>query len=874
MNRATFFKERFFFRRSALRYAVLGVIILAVPPVSALAQTAQSVVTPWSVEDTQHQSRIRQYQNFRSLQTDEPQALLQDEPVSYEYADSQPKIEPDQSPQTIKKSSSPLPVKSLPSALERMYSKRGGANLEQFGYDLFGVPDENMRATLDALAEKGPSIPSGAVQDNFILGAGDELEIFFTGQRTDRDLYKIDSQGFLVIPDFPPIPAAGRTIGQVRISVEAAAQNLYNTVPYISLSSVKQIGVLVIGHAKRPGRQTLTVFHTVLDAIIGAGGIEKTGSLRQIKLVRNGHSTAIDIYSLLMGNGENSDIQLRDGDRLIIPAIGPTVAIAGEVKRPGIYEIQPRFSGTQDEPENRSEKLTLNEMLNLGGGVLSPGRNRFLMLSVTSAGQENGREIDDASAPAFADGSILIVSKGSEKREGTIELKGHTRRPGLHALEDNKSLKALLSADDISGSDVYPLIGVIERHDQEHLSRNLLDFPPQLVLKGKYDRGLEDGDIVHLFSAEQIRSLFISSEEPSLLHEVSASSREGGEPETIDPSIADFLRERTAFLRGALREPGPYPVAEGISLESALAAAGGLSLEADRSNMEITTTHGKAPAQRTRIDLNKTNPATIKIGAGDAVRVNQKFNKITEKSALVMGEVRNPGRYDLLPGDKVSDLLARAGGLTDQAYPFGAIFSRESERKAEETRFQAQARDVEQSVAAALEADDEKIDAGKIAEARQLASELRNARGVGRLTVEADPAVLAAQPELDMLLEPGDRLFIPKRNLTVRVSGEVLSPASLQFRENKASIDYIHEAGGFTFNADRERTFVIYPDGSAQPLQVSSWNYKPVMIPPGSTIVVPRDPKPFDFIQSAKDVSQILSNLAVTAIFVDDLKDD
>ncbi|HOO81795.1 MAG TPA: capsule biosynthesis GfcC family protein, partial [Alphaproteobacteria bacterium] len=94
-----------------------------------------------------------------------------------------------------------------------------------------------------------------------------------------------------------------------------------------------------------------------------------------------------------------------------------------------------------------------------------------------------------------------------------------------------------------------------------------------------------------------------------------------------------------------------------------------------------------------------------------------------------------------------------------------------------------------------------------------------------------------------------------------------------QFRERKASLDYIHEAGGFTFHADKDRTFVIYPDGAAQPLQVSSWNYNPVMIPPGSTIVVPRDPKPFDFIQSAKDVSQILSNLAVTAIFIDDVAD-
>mgnify|MGYP000622121892 FL=1 len=222
----------------------------------------------------------------------------------------------------------------------------------------------------------------------------------------------------------------------------------------------------------------------------------------------------------------------------------------------------------------------------------------------------------------------------------------------------------------------------------------------------------------------------------------------------------------------------------------------------------------------------------------------------------------------------MSDLLERAGGFTAQAYPDGAIFSRESERKAEVSRFKAQSRDIKRSIAAALEMNDEKINAAKIAEARALADELENAQGIGRITIEADLAKLKTRPELDALLESGDRIFIPKRSLNVRVRGEVLSAASLQFRENKDPIDYIHEAGGFSFHADKDRTFVIYPDGSAQPLQVSAWNHKAAFIPPGSTIIVPRDPKPFDFIESAKDISQILSNLAITAIFIDDVRED
>ena len=843
---------------------------------TALAQNAQPVVAPWSVDNTDAQSRIRQYQNFKQLQADPPQRLARNESNTYRYAPQQGTQEA--SPRNPLMQALPAQTAETPSALEDMYAERIVDEPQQFGYSMFGVPDETLRGTLEQAAKNSPSLPSGAVQDHFILSSGDDLEVFFTGQRTDRGTYRINSQGLLIIPDFPPIPAAGRTIGQVRISIEAAARNLHNTTPYVSLASVRQIGVLVVGHAKRPGRQTLTVFHTVLDALMEAGGIEKTGSLRQIKLVRDGRSTRIDLYALLMHGSTHIDMQLRDGDRIIVPAIGPTVAISGEIKRPGIYEILNDMRGMRHKPETRSEKLTLNEMLELGGGVLAPGKNRFIKLGVTPDGQEVTEEISDPFKPAFSDGSILTVSKGTAKREGSIELTGHTNRPGLHALGKNKTLSALLPNEDLLGPDIYPLIGVIERWDADQLTRRLIDFPLRLVLKGDYDRKLEDGDIVHLFSKTQIQNLEEKIDTDRSVSEGSLPLEEEPEADILrdDETLAAYLRERAAFLRGAIRSEGPYPVSEGVSLESILAVAGGLALEADRSNIEVTSAHNNdgAGTTRTRVDLRDSDPADIIIGAGDSVRVNQKFNKIKDNSVLIMGEVHNPGRYDLVPGDKISDLLKRAGGLTDQSYPYGAIFSRESERRAEEMRFRAQAREVELAIGAALEADDKKVNAGKIAEARSLASELREAEGVGRITVESDPAVLSVTPELDLLLESGDRLYIPRRNLTVRVRGEVLSPASLQFRERKNSLDYIHEAGGFTFNADKDRTFVIYPDGSAQPLQVSAWNYKPVMIPPGSTVVVPRDPKPFDFIQSAKDVSQILSNLAVTAIFVDDVADD
>ena len=779
-----------------------------------------------------------------------------------------------------------------PSALEGMYSKRIVDELEQFGYDLFGVPSSQTAYALDNFAQN--TRPMGAVQDDFTLSSGDEIEVLFTGQKNEREIYVINERGQLLLPDMPPIPAAGRSIGQVRVSIQAAANNLHNTEAYVSLATVRQIGVLVIGHVKRPGRQTMTVFHTALDALMAAGGIDKTGSLRQIKIVREGRSGKIDLYSLLLHGASSPDLRLQDGDRIIVPAIGPTVAVAGEVKRPGIYEILPRVNGMRHQPEETSEKLSLNEMLELGGGVLAPGKNRFLKIAIDPLGAENLEDVHEPFQPAFGDGAVLIVSKGTEKRAGSVELQGHTRRPGMYALSENTTLSALLSSEDILGPDIYPLIGVIERWNTQQLTHELISFPLRLALKGDYDRTLEDGDVVELFSNEQIENLAYEKAgvrdtknneygraEEDFFTPAAFGSRGPENKEALkehgdvieDTVLSSFLRERAAFIRGAVRKPGAYPVGEGTSLDSIVSAAGGLSLEANVNNIEITS-KGLHGITRNTIDTDIERPADVMIGPGDAVRVMQRFQKIKDNSVQIMGEVRNPGRYDLLPGDKISDLIVRAGGYTEQAYPKGAIHSRKSERKAEKMRNQAQARDIRRSVASAIETDEGKVDAARIAEARALAEELENIETVGRITVEADLATLKLQPELDALLEPGDYLFVPKRSLNVRVSGQVLSPAMLQFREGKDPLKYINEAGGFTFHADKDRTFVLYPDGSAQPLKVSAWNHRATFIPPGSTIVVPRDPEPFDFIESAKDISQILSNLAITAIFIDDVRDD
>ena len=753
------------------------------------------------------------------------------------------------------------------SALEKMYVRRIEDSPKQYGYDLFSDIDPKSIT----------AAPMGALQDDFVLGTGDKLLITFTGQRTDHAIYKVAPSGNIIIKDLPPLPAAGKTLAQLRNALNAQLTSMHNTQSYVSLSAVRQISVLVVGHVKKPGRKTLNAFHSVLDALGTAGGITKDGSLREIKLVRAGRSTIIDLYTLLLDGAPEIDMALKDGDRLIVPPIGPSVAIAGTVKRPGIYELK-----KTSQKLRKDEYLTLDEMLELSGGVLVPGQNRFIRYALDKNGQENIQEIKDLSARLFGDGAILSVMSGEAKRKGTVELAGQTRRPGVYDLSHNKKLSDLLSNPNILGDDIYPLLGIIERWDTEQLSTRILSFPVRSVLKHEFDITIAENDVIRLFSNQEIKELFstyISETKES--EKTQKTSQKRGHESKKDGALKIYLKEHSVHVRGAVRSPGHYPVAEGITLENILAVAGGVTLEADPNSVEITSanfatkeqTQEHSKTRRMVISLNNTSAVNYTLSAGDSVRVNQKYRKLEEKTVRIFGEVLHPGEYDVLPGDTVLSLIKRAGGLTQQAYPAGAIFSRLSERRAQELRFRKAAHDMQRALAAAIENDKERPNATQIEMVRTLASELENVEAVGRITIEADPAVLTVKPELDMLLEKGDRLFIPRRPLSVRVSGEVLSPSALQFKEDKSPLDYIHEAGSFTFHADKDRTFVLYPDGSAQPLQVNTWNHKPIFIPPGSTIVVPRDPKPFDFIEGAKEVGQILSNLAVTAVFIDDIRD-
>ena len=342
------------------------------------------------------------------------------------------------------------------------------------------------------------------------------------------------------------------------------------------------------------------------------------------------------------------------------------------------------------------------------------------------------------------------------------------------------------------------------------------------------------------------------------------------------PTLLPFLLDQSILLAGEVRLPGLYPVLEDTGLDMVLAASGGTADTADLSVVEFAREPlegaGAIPLSRVQLDLRSRNFAAIRLSPRDAIRVPRGFGDRDTGPVALVGEFLRPGTYDIRRGERLSELLARAGGLTAQAYPYGAVFTRESVRQRQQEGFQRTARELETSliqVAAGQAVAGSRagnVDVGGAINAGQaLAGSLREARAAGRMVVEANPVVLASRPDLDVLLEPGDLIVIPKRPNEVTVVGAVLNPGSLQFASGWRAVQYVRAAGGEQRFADISRAFVVLPNGQTTPAGLGSWQAGGPPIPPGSLVVVPQDPSPYETWGFIRDLTAVLGQLSISS---------
>jgi polysaccharide export outer membrane protein len=371
-----------------------------------------------------------------------------------------------------------------PSRLEQIMSARAGIVLRQFGYTWFGIGRQVI-------------VPeTGAVQDDYVMGPGDEVVFSLRGQENSDVRTTVDRNGSVTLPRLKPIPAAGRNFGSFRQDLDAAVHRAYvASTASVAIGRVRQISVLVSGEVNAPGLRIVTGLSSVTDALLLSNGVRKTGSLRNIHVQRNGHDYVVDLYGVLTAGSQAGMMRLADGDRIVVPPLGRTVAVAGLVRQPGIYELPAR-----------ADSISAKSLLTLAGGQEVRGRYRLAVQRIEADGQLNLVPLQGDSGQ-IRDSEILRVDLGADLASSQATLSGGLGLAGQYAVSAGTRLSDMIRAPGALGQSPYTLFGIIVRKDPHTLLRSLIAFTPVAVLNGSEDMQLQTDDVVRPISVGEAQLL-------------------------------------------------------------------------------------------------------------------------------------------------------------------------------------------------------------------------------------------------------------------------------------------------------------------------------------------------------------------------------
>jgi polysaccharide export outer membrane protein len=768
--------------------------------------------------------------------------------------------------------------------------------LKPFGYELFTAGATTFAPATD--------IP---VPADYIVGPGDSIRVQLFGNDNGNYSLLVGRDGQINFPKLGPVAVAGQRFERVReMLTERVGRELIGVQSSISLGELRSIRVFLLGDVRQPGSYTVSSLATITHLLFVGGGITEVGSLRRIELKRGGNRVQqLDLYNLLLDGDSGSDARLQPGDVVFVPPVGARVSAAGAVKRPAIYELD--------------HETSLDEVITLAGGLEASVNTGTAQLERYEANRREIRQIDLARDADLAievrDGDFLRVGPVAAAIDDKVRIIGHVRYPGPYQWKPGYDLRSLLGTARIKPSDAraeaYLPLGLIERTDPATGVRGWHSFnvgtavdpatpatplnrDDRVVILTRDDvsyldsrevRKVASGDFTGVEGCEALQLLaeLANSERAARFlkaysaesTKISATARTDADTDRCPPLFKaapralQYLLEESTAVYGEVRRPGLYPIARGTRLETLIASAGGLSNESDRANIEFVS-YSEAlatgqPRYRT-LDLGQPDALAMAISPGDLFNFKPLYLGQEVGTARIQGEVRFPGSYGILRGERLSQLMKRAGGVTSNAYPYGAVFTRSSARIAERDSYARAATDLQEAMVTAVTSGALGKDASNSAQfLGTVIARLQSAEAVGRVVIEADPSILEARPEIDPIVEPGDLLVMPKRPISVTVIGQVLNPGSLAFAPGAGLRDYIERAGGYSQAADDDRVFVILPNGTAQKFKANFWNYKTQDIPPGSVIVVPRDAAPFNLVAFSERLFGLLSNLAISA---------
>lgn len=718
---------------------------------------------------------------------------------------------------------------------------QGREALEPFGYEIFQRGQS--RLSLLGWPDSGASLP---VPADYTVGPGDIVQLFLFGKETGRHDVEITSDGTLQVPELGPVSVAGMRFSAMKDLVERRVrEETIGMQATVSMGELRSVEVFVIGEVNRPGLHQVSALSTAINALYAAQGITKIGSMRDIRVIRGGENVSrLDLYDLLLDGNPRGDVRLESGDVLFVPSTGPRVGVIGEAHRPAWYET--------------ADGMTLAQLLDNAGGPTPAADLRHVQVERPGAdGRIEFINIDGTDRQGLGTrlrgGDLVTIPKITDIAENAILLHGYFASPGARAWRQGLQLSDVISGRHALGADPDLDYGVIVRPAASGRGVAVRTFSPRAVLAGEEDFPLEPRDELYTFGYD----------EPVARRAL------------LNPLIDRLRRQATrdgeatiAQVTGAVRAPGYYPVSSDMRLSDLLRAAGGLGESAYRETAEITRFDVRGGEQR-EVEHVEVNLAAVLRGdpAGDLMVEPHDVLNIkeipawSERGAVELrGEVRFPGTYPIRPGETLAQIVERAGGLSEYAYPQAAVFTRETLREREQRQIDNMVRRLEADVAAAA-AQGGAAGAQAQAIAGSLVEQLRETRAVGRLVIDLPRLLAARDDESGVLVHDGDTLVIPPRPQEVSVLGEVHFPTSHIFEPGLRGTEYLERSGGVTARADTRRIYVVRANGSVE----TPGRRGRIQVQPGDTIVVPLDADRLPAMVRVMNISQVLYQLGIAA---------
>ena len=691
--------------------------------------------------------------------------------------------------------------------------------IKVFGRDIFRTANLTFEPSMNI-----------ATPVNYRLGPGDQLQIEVWGASEANITQKVTPDGYISIPNVGPINVNGLTVQAASNRIKAKLSQIYSgmassnvnlsTNVKVSLGQIRTIQVNIMGEVARPGTYALSSFSTVFHALYKAGGMSRMGSLRNIKVVRGGRTVAtVDVYDYIINGRSHSDIRLQEGDVILASPYEALVLIKGKVKRPMYYEMKSSES--------------IRTLIGFAGGFSNDAYRGSVTVDRNNSKERTVATVDDMNFGVFKvkDGDVVSVGEILDRYDNRIEVKGAVYRPGYYELgKDIQTVRDLIQRADGLLEYAFTNRAVLHRENDDK-TLEVIALNVKAILDGtEPDVTLQKNDV-----------LFI-------------------------PSKYDLESKGTLEIRGEVYNPNIFPFAANTKLEDLIIMAGGLTESASTVRVDVTRRIIDKKGTKKQKEIAKTYTFGVKEGfvvEGDPGFVLEPYDQVfvrrspgySEKiNVTVAGEVEFEGDYALnVRNERLSDVIEKAGGLTEFAYIDGARLERQMtpEEYKQALELMAMVKSNNQI------SGNDSIVVPTVSRTYSVGIDLKE--------IMANP-----HSAIDPVLQEGDVIVVPQYMNTVSVSGSVRKPNSVVYNPKMKLKDYINEAGGYAERARKSGTFILYPNGHIKEL---GRNAKAKDIVGGSKIIVPQKGRSqWNIATSLSTVTTSVSMLAVIASLINAMK--